>query len=172
TQINPTTKYRSNCGFAILEEFNSSSQIFTDDIDGNTNTAIEITSQDAFEGTSGKIVLTETNPSIIFGSDIDRNNLTNLPNNGTAVWLEVNFKGDTEIIFGVIGIDEFGNPESFPEFGINRTADWNKVYFDLSQLVQDQRYVAFQIFGGASLPSNATEATILLDNIKLVYFEF
>jgi hypothetical protein len=172
TEINPTTKYRENCAFPIQEEFNSTSHIFTADIDENPSTVIEISTLDAFEGTSGRIELTSANPSIIFGSDFNRNDLRSLPDNGTAVWLEVNFKGDTEIIFGLIAIDDFGNPESFPEYGINRTSTWNKVYFDLSQIIRDPRFVAFQVFGGATLPSGATEATVLLDNIKLVHFEF
>lgn len=172
TEVNPQTKYRENCAFPIQEEFNASNHIFTADIDEDPSTVIEVSSVDGFEGNSGRIELTQANPSIIFGSDFNRNDLSSLPNNGTAVWLEVNYKGGTEMIFGVIGIDEFGNPESFPEYGVNRSADWNKIYFDLSQIIREQRFVAFQIFGAATLPSGASNATVLIDNIKLVHFEF
>ena len=170
-EINAGTTYRDNVKFPILEEFESTNHIFSDDIDGNTATFIDVTNNMAFEGSSGIIRLDSDNSNIIFGSDFNRNDLSELPKNGTPVWLEINYKTDTEILFGVIGYDAFGNPQSYPDFGVNPSAEWKKIYFDLSQFVFDERFVAFQIIGAAANREGRAESNIYLDNIKLLYFE-
>jgi hypothetical protein len=171
TEISATTTYRDNAKFPILEEFESANHIFTDDIDGNTATAINITSDMAFEGSSGVIRLDTDNPNIIFGSDFSRNDLSELPKNGTPVWLEINYKTDTEVLFGLVGYDALGFPESYPEYGVNPSAEWKKIYFDLSQFIFDERFVAFQIIGASSNREGRSESFIYLDNIKLLYFD-
>lgn len=167
--IVPTTSYKDNTQFAINESFNSADHIFTADLDNNANTKIEITNEDAFEGNSAEIILTSDDNAIIVATDFSKNPLTELPQNGTPVWLEINYKTDLPIIFGVVTIDQFGSPEEFPEFGINTKTEWNKIYFDVSRFVQDTRSVGYQIFC-LSQHSGDGEKTILLDNIRLVYF--
>ena len=167
TSINPEVFYKSNVRFALNEEFESGNHQFTFDIDENPNTRIEIDGDGALEGRSGRISLTSTAREVIYGSEI----ITVLPKNNTPVWLEVDYKTDLPLIFGINAIDGNGNTEQFPEFGINTKQTWNKIYFDLSRFVNLTEFVAFQLFFGASLAEEDDSAEILLDNIKIVYFE-
>lgn len=166
----PTTSYKDNVMFAINEEFEGADHLFSDDLDGNTNTTIEIDGNGAFEGKSAKIVLDEDNNGILVGTDFDRNTLSVLPANGTPVWMEIDYKTDVPIIFGLTGVESSGESESFPEFGVNSKSEWNKIYFDMTSLVNLPDFVGFQLFFGAEL-AGEDSAEIYLDNIKVLYFQ-
>jgi len=168
--IVPTTRYKDNVKFAMIENFNSADHIFTIDLDENTDTKISLTNEGAFEGNSAKITLTEQNNQAIIATDFFKNDLTALPQNGTPVWLEIDYKTDIEVLVGLIGIDNSGAPTEFPDFGINPKSEWNKIYFDLTNRVQLLQFIGFQIFVGA-IHSGEGEKNIYLDNIKVVYFE-
>lgn len=164
--ITPEVFYKSNVRFALNEEFESGNHQFTFDLDDDPDTKIEIDGDGALEGRSGRISLTSTAREVIYGSEI----ITVLPKNNTPVWLELDYNTDLPLIFGINAIDANGNTEQFPEFGINTKPTWNKIYFDLTQFVNLTEFVAFQLFFGASL-AEGDSAEILLDNVKIVYFE-
>lgn len=165
TIIDPVVKYKDNIRFAINEDFDSENHKFQNDLDDDPETKIEIDGDGAFEGKSAKIKLNSDHNEIIVGTDF----FDVLPNNNTPVWLEVDYKTDIPVIFGLAGVDVVNNFEQFPEFGINSNENWNKIYFDLSLYANLPEYLQFQLFFGASLAGE--EGEILLDNIKLLYFE-
>ena len=156
--VTPEVFYKANVRFAINEEFESSSHVFPFDLDEDPNTDIEIDGDDAFEGRSARISLISTAREVIIGSDI----IEVLPKNNTPIWLEINYKTDLPVIFGLNGIESNLNTEQFPEFGINTKQTWNKIYFDLTQFVNLPQFVAYQLFFGASL-AEGDSGEILLD---------
>ncbi len=169
-----TTQYSDLTEFAFIEDFSSSTHLFSDDRDDDTETFIAITSEDAFEGNSGLIRLTKTHPVAIVATNYDRIKLDNLPRNGLPAWLEVNYKTDVPVVIGVIAYDAIGSASNFPEFGINPRNDWNKIYFNMSDLLLQQNLRSFQIYVSAAIPREngefkQDEGSVYLDNIKLVY---
>jgi len=167
TVIDPIVKYRDNIRFAINEDFNSESHKFQIDLDIDPETKIEIDGDDAFEGKSARIRLTADHPDVIVGTDF----FDVLPQNNTPVWLEIDYKTEVPIIFGLTGFDVVGSFEQFPEFVINSKTTWNKIYFDVTEIANLTEFIQFQLFFGASLADEDDNAEILLDNIKIVYFE-
>ena len=168
--IVPTTSYKDNVMFAINEEFESAGHLFTDDLDGDPDTKIELDGNGGFEGKAAKIVLEGNNNRVLIGTDFDRATFSELPANGTPVWLEINYKTNVQIIFGLTGVESTGQSENFPEFGVNPQSNWNKIYFDVTNIVNLPDFVGFQVFFGADL-AGEDRAEIFLDNIKLLYFQ-
>lgn len=165
TVIDPVVKYKDNIRFAINEDFDSENHKFQNDLDDDPETKIEIDGDGAFEGKSAKIQLNSDHNQIIAGTDF----FDILPKNNTPVWLEIDYKTEVPIIFGLTGFESVNNFEQFPEFGINSNNSWNKIYFDVSTYANLPDYIEHQLFFGASLAGE--EGEIFLDNIKLLYFE-
>lgn len=166
--ISPTTQYLS--GATILgTNFAGADNFFVDDLDGNPETTVTITSVDAQpnEGTIGRIVLTSENP--LFDGATSRD-IPFETENISRAWLEVQYRTEVPLIFG---IRDVGNPGSaiFREYGINIKDEWNTLYFDMLPLLSSQNISQFQLTLTASFPDDfaGSEAEILLDNIKLVY---
>ena len=164
--VEPEVVYKSNIRFAINEEFESASHEFRFDLDQNPDTNIEIDGDGAFEGRSARITLDGDTDAAIFGTDL----IVDIPKNNTPVWLEVNYNTEVPIIFGLNGVTITQETEAFAEYGINTKTSWNKIYFDLTNIVNLTEFVGYQLFFGVSI-AEGQEAEVLLDNIKIVYFE-
>ena len=165
TTLTPIVEYKSNVRFAINEDFNSENHKFQIDMDDDEDTKIVIDGNDAFEVKSARISLNSDHNEVIVGTDF----FDVLPKNNTPVWLEIDYKTEVQILFGLTGFQSVTNFERFPEFGINSNEKWNKIYFDVTQYVNLPEFNQYQLFFGASLAGD--EGEILLDNIKLIYFE-
>jgi len=167
TTLDPVVKYRDNIRFAINEDFDSENHRFQNDLDEDLETTIIIDGDGAFEGKSARIRLTSDHRQVIAGTDF----FDVLPGDNTPVWLEIDYRTDVPVIFGLTGFDLLSGFEQFPEFGINPKSTWNKIYFDLTQFANLPDFIQFQLFFGASLAGEEEEGEIFLDNIKLLYFE-
>lgn len=173
--LKPVTRYQDNVKFATVENFDIDAHIFQLDRDGNSQTKIEITSQDAFEGDGSAIIkLTADNPLIEVASSQIFADLDAL---SPFVYLEVNYKSDISGIFGLIerenGIDM--TSEAVYEVGFNPSDEWNKIYFSLTSLIITSNFDAYRLGFQAVLPFGEDgqlidEGTIMLDNIKLIHF--
>ncbi len=168
--INPTTTYISEAKFAFIEDFEDTRpRVFTQILKGTTE--IERTTDDVFEGSySGRFSLTRENQPVleIASSAI----FSGLQEDGVFVYLEVNYKADAPVVWGFVGEpDPIAGPLGFYDPGFSAKNEWNKIYFNLSQLLfdiqLDEYQIGFQAFLTAESPDSAT---ILLDNIKLVHF--
>ncbi|MEM0991934.1 MAG: hypothetical protein AAGI49_02815 [Bacteroidota bacterium] len=171
-KLNPSVSYREDINFAFVEEFEAGDGFFIDDLDGNDSTRLVLSTVDAFEGNgSGLIQLTASNPVAELATDFN-SRLKDLQTRGVEVYLEVNYRTDVEVAFGVIGhdagifspIDKVYEPILFPK------ATWNKVYLNLSQAVFDVRGEEYQIVIFTALAPGQTTGFVQLDNMKLIHF--
>lgn len=176
--IRPSTSYDDNVIFEFIEDFESPNHIFSDDIDGVEETQIVTSSDDVFEGNrSGKIVLTKDFPEITVATNINRT-FKDLQKNSVFVYLEVNYKSDVDVIWGIAAHPNAGNSldRTFAaDPGFTARDSWNKIYFNLSQLLFDNQEEAYQILLSSVIPIEngeltLDEAVIYLDNIKLIHF--
>ncbi|HPT01480.1 MAG TPA: hypothetical protein PLJ84_02710 [Bacteroidales bacterium] len=93
-----------------------------------------------------------------------------LPQDGTAVFLELNYKTNTPLTIGV-----YGRTATYTEqqavFVLNPNTAWNKIYINLTPTVT---YLSacydFRIYFKAMKSEDIDQAEILLDNIKLLHF--
>jgi len=170
--VAPSTTYRSDIRFAFIEGFEMTDNIFDDDIDGNPATQVVSSFSDAFEGEGvGRIVLTPDNPVLQVATKFNEK-FTDLQERGIFVYLEVNYKSDTEVAWGVVAYPQglFSPPDIIYDPVFIANDEWNKIYFNLSRIIFDSQAEEFQITLLAQAETDREETVILLDNIKLVHF--
>ena len=169
-QIQPTTRYTSDTKFAFIEDFEDlRPRIFTETIFGETG--IVRTQSEVFEGSySGQFSLERENrPLVEITSATEFNGLQD---GGVFVYLEVNYKSDAPVAWGIAGARSTATgQEQFYDPGFTSSEEWNKIYFNLSRIIFDSQIedykIAFQAFLTESSPDSSN---VYLDNIKLVHF--
>lgn len=89
---------------------------------------------------------------------------------GNDVYLEFNFKSDLELIAGIYPITG-SVVQGVPIVNYFPSSEWKKAYVSLAEDVNNAAYngADFRIFF-AAFKNTQEEATIYLDNIKLVHF--
>ncbi len=166
--INPSTSYREEVEFSFIEDFENGNNLFTRQLEGQNG--LTLTNDVIFEGAqSGMIKLTTDDPLVEIAT-IEA--FPGLADTSPLVYLEVNYKSEVAVAWGVIGFTTLSGEElKIIEPGFRARDNWNKIYFDLSLLVLEGNTVAHQIVLQADLSgTNQSEAIIYLDNIKLVHF--
>ncbi|MGH1435521.1 MAG: hypothetical protein ACRBG0_13810 [Lewinella sp.] len=168
--INPSTSYLSEAKFAFIEDFEDNRpRVFTELVAGNTE--LERTQDDVFEGNySGRFALSREYSPVV---EIATSSLfSGLQEGGVYVYLEVNYKSDAPVVWGFVGDpDPIAGPLRFYDPGFSAKNEWNKIYFNLSQLLFNTEFDEYQVgFQAFLLEESPDSSTILLDNIKLVHF--
>jgi len=91
-----------------------------------------------------------------------------LPQAGANVWLEVNYKTDVPLTFGVIANEQFQSLQA-PVVTLFPNDEWNKVYLNLVTEVSGYPNAGdFNLFFGAINTTDDT-ALVFVDNLKLLY---
>jgi hypothetical protein len=175
--IRPRVTYRGGIRFALLENFENNSHVFQTLVTGNESNRMSITSAGAFEGRgAGLIQLSTTHPAVELAT---QGVYTGLLAKGAAVYLELDYKAEVPLTVGVIGYKSggFGGAGLIQySAGFNASAEWNKIYFNLTRVVADSKLDDYQIILKTEIPKNADgtinrpNAKIWLDNIKLIHF--
>jgi hypothetical protein len=173
--IRPSIRYLDVAKFAFIEDFERSSQLFQDVRIGRPD-QIRISNADVFEGSaSGHIMLDSIN-SLLEVATTQR--FDQLTARSPLVFLEVNYKSDVPVVFGVIGNDKGGLPFNevvLYEPGFSPREEWNKIYFNLTTIIVQANKAEFQIVLQAFIPVvegrlTVKQANVWLDNIKLLHF--
>ncbi len=172
--IRPVTFYISNLKVAAIDDFESPGRLFNKVLNDSGDGMVS-TGDDAFEGNfSGLITLDKDRPVV----EISTTRLfQDLTATSPVVYLEVNYKAEAPVVFGVIGYvggpGGLSNPILDPGFAPKDT--WNKIYFNLSPLLTDPQYTGgYQLVLQAFIPQEngrlvRDSARILMDNIKLLH---
>ncbi|HLF62414.1 MAG TPA: hypothetical protein VI603_01615 [Saprospiraceae bacterium] len=164
--IDMHTRYRSNAIIAYIEDFESSHRL-TDDLDDDPATFVERIADGAFEGNgSGRIVLTNDADFIQVASVPV---LTDLPVNGTPVYLELHYKNNVEFSIGLVGHGQGIEPASVSILVLRPQEDWNKVYVELTPAFRASQLDGYQVLYTAAHDSALERSEIFLDNMKLVH---
>lgn len=168
--ILPSTRYLPETRFAFIEDFEDNRpRIFTETVFGETE--VNRTQADVFEGNySGQFsLLRDERPLVEITSAAS---FSELQGDGVFVYLEVNYKSDAPVAWGIAG--ELGagtGQQQFYDPGFTPSSEWNKIYFNMTRLIFDAALddykFAFQAFLTETSPDSAN---VYLDNIKLVHF--
>lgn len=162
------TRYRSNAAIAYLEDFESSHRI-TDDLDEDPETSVERITDGAFEGFgSGHIVLSDTADFIQVAS-IPL--LTDLPVNGTPVYLEMHYMNNVPFSVGLVGHAAGFEPATVSILVLFPQETWNKTYVELNPALLASQLEAYQILFTAAHDTAMIQSEIFLDNLKLVHID-
>ncbi len=163
--IKPVFTYDPISRIRFVEDFEGGIKTFGELIKGKM---LEIDSDEVFEGIgSGRITLDSLNPLF----EIASISYTDLPLNGTPIYLEVHYKNDVPFVFGISGSSAI--IPSYRQFavGLNPRETWNKVYISLTNTINQAQLSNTKIIVFAALPTNFTggEAHVWIDNIKLIH---
>ncbi len=166
--LEPASSYYADLVFEVIEDFESGGIVFGETSYSDTNIYRTTEPAEIFEGgASGKIVIDSERPLM----DIRSNSAFVLPKLGQYNFIELHFKTDVEVQVGLIaneGTQSIYNPVVV----LNETSTWKKIYINLTPLVtREYDASSFYIFLRAYLPDDATQATVYLDNIKLIHAE-
>lgn len=168
TVLTPQFEYSSNAKFDFVESFEGSN-IFN--FKGATNSSggcLEVTSEDASTGNhSGKITVTKDIPIVEVGTDFIFDGENNI---GSDSYLEFDYKGDVSFLVGIYKTDS-GIVEPVYNVIVREKDEWNRIYIDftldLNQPTVTDYRAMFLVLLGEDGPQ---EATVYLDNIKMVHF--
>ena len=166
----PTTEYYSNLKFAWLEDFEKSSITFVENL--GSDTAIRHTepgSAEAFtddnSSFSGVVHLTSDRP---VWSALSYNQFENQAQ-GALVLMELNFKTDNYVSIGIVLLEE-SQYVKIPLLILNHAKEWTKIYVNLGpNLSLHPGANVYQVYFESGIEDGKSEASIYLDNIKLIY---
>lgn len=170
----PVFSYKPQVRFSIQEGFETASVNPFNWRQGN-DSLLTITTE-AFEGSgSACIRLTEKHPVVEL---VFKGRIQDLPNNGSPVYVELNYKSEVPVLVGLLGytndLPGVGIPLYDP--GINPKGTWGKIYINLTPLTLRAKYDEYQLVIQAFIPTTSTgalaqkTAKLWLDNIKLLHF--
>ncbi len=167
------TKYQTTTQIVKLEDFEGAGINFekttksdtTLDVTSEPNEIFPTTGLNETNTKSGKVVIPKGNSLVEFES------LQSfvLPQFGANVYLEVNYKCEVSVTFGVFA-NEPGRRIQAPVVTVVPTDEWKKIYINL--VTEVSAYPSannFDIFFGAVNSDVNTEKTFYVDNLKLVY---
>ena len=165
--IVPVVKYRDDITAAIIEDFEGSSSTFSTKY---TTKGLELTTDSAFEGKQCGIFRLDTiNPIITVGS----NDISTFPTNGRRVYIELHFKAEIKWLLSLKGFDNTDELTD-PIEVFNPSAEWKKVYIEITDQVQASEFQNHKIILQAGLPIDGsgflkTEGRVWIDNFKVLY---
>lgn len=92
-----------------------------------------------------------------------------LPTDGTAVFLEINYKTNNPFTVGLFINGEISGQR--PVLVINPSSTWNKIYVNLTPTLSTYTSANnFKVFFTAKKSNDVEKAEIFFDNIKLLHF--
>jgi len=156
--VTPTVSYLDSLDF-WLEDFESGLSIDTDSL------SFSIDNFNGIDNEYGKITLQDS----MFLSEITTFELPHLPQAGASVFLELDYKCNTEFLVGVY----VNFPQSVLQkdlLWINPKDDWNKIYINLTSTISEGVGAeSFKVFIGMKRDFNLEKNELYFDNLKVVY---
>jgi len=165
--------FDSRTTIEIIPEINylDSAKFFTEDFDGSglsldTDSASFSTDEtDGIDGEYGEITLTDS----MLISEITTYELDNLPQAGAPVYLELDYKCNTQFLVGVY-VNFPGSVLQKDLLWVNPKEDWNKIYVNLTSTISEGVGAeSFKVFIGMKRDFELDANTLYFDNLKVVY---
>lgn len=164
-----TFEYNPIYSLMVIEDFDGIGLNYNKTIQSDTSLLITSDSSEVFShpgenpNKSGKFVL----PPVSLG-EFKTLQAFELPKYGANVWLEVNYKTDVALTFGITA-NEILQSAKTPVVTLFPNEEWNKVYINLVTEVSGYpNALDYNLFFG-SINTTDDTATVLIDNIKLLY---
>ncbi len=144
--------------------------LLSEDIDGDTLTFTTLTN-DGFEGRGVRLFVQDTLSNLSVGNT----HLFYLPSNGSQVFIEMNYHNDIPFTVWMRGhkSDLSGDIQLISQLNIKK--EWNKIYIPLTEFLNANKWIDYQLVFNVSLTNEQIEAgesgEVILDNIKILKFK-
>lgn len=164
--IQPVFRYKDRVKYRWLEPFNESLSLDLD-LDQDTFTHLKIIPGIGIGGSDAATTsLTRAHPVIEVTTSVA---LTQLPKDGSPIWMELHYHGDVLLQIGLRGVAPGINPVINYKLALFPKAEWNKIYINFTPDVQLSDLSEYQVVFRAELPDTLSEGSVYLDNIKLLH---
>lgn len=159
-EIAPLVDYLYNNDSVFIEDFDGSGlSLETDSITFSINDISPI------DGNYGVITLTDS----ILLSELTTAKLENLPQAGAPVYLELDYKCNTQFLIGIY-INFPGSVLQKDLLWVSPKESWNKIYVNLTSTISEGVGAeSFTLFIGMKRDFEFDTNTIYFDNLKVVY---
>ncbi|HKK78061.1 MAG TPA: hypothetical protein VJ933_00475 [Phaeodactylibacter sp.] len=174
--IRPVFSYLDQTQFALVEGFENGSQVFRDVISGDLG-QLGLVQNEVFEGSSALRIRLDSANTLLQVATFERYPEI-VGNNSARVYLEMHYKSEIPVVFGLIGYNsgQLGGGRTEYIAGFRPSEEWNKIYFNFSLDAIELGSDEYQVFLQASIPNGEDgmpelgEARVWLDNVKLLHF--
>lgn len=164
-QINPVVNYFSDVVFSVNENFDGSGITLASTPQSDT-TLERISDSNAFENQSAIAYLDAQHLVFECASD----DSLSLPDDGSPVYMELNYKTNTEFTVGVYAITSF---QVYPisVVTVRASSEWKKMYINLSDATTTvPTALGFKPYIHMERNSSVGDAQLYFDNVKVVHF--
>lgn len=164
--IRPLFKYATGTQFELMENFEQNSSII-DTIGAVHGAGGNYIHNYGYESSSSYYVeLTPTATDSFFQIWNKKNLFSWQP--GQIVWMEINYQTDIPLDFGVFAVSTAQQAYNAPVSGVNPSANWNKVYINLSEVIAEYGPMnGYKVYISGSLKGK-TSGHVHIDNIKIL----
>lgn len=160
TIINPTVSYLENTSL-----FNEDFEGVGLDLESTNNSNTEIIILNDSNENYGLGILYDS----LFTFEIATDELVGLPQAGAPVFLELDYKCNTEFLVGLY-VNYSTSVEQKGLLWINEKDDWNKIYVNLTSTISESINAnSFKLFIDMPRNFNIDTNKIYFDNIRIVY---
>lgn len=168
THIEPTFIYDDYVTFSLVEGFEDGN-VFIQDLDNNPNTIMERVRNNARSGEyCGRLKVSPQDSANAVGmhsplSDFARGGETNM-------WIELDFKGNTDLVVGIAGLNDMGGQYNLPFISLKPQDDYRKVYLDLTEDIIRERAISVSVYLMAAYNRAYKEEnqSVYVDNFKII----
>ncbi|NLF43962.1 MAG: hypothetical protein GX587_14815 [Bacteroidales bacterium] len=165
--ISPVTHYIDDSVFPYMNNFETGATGF--DVTINSDTIMEVTDVDVCNGAYSGMVRLEGDRKMF---EVQSSDFFELPAHSNEVFLEMEYKNETEIVVGLTAYMSDQTTSSVSIFAINPSSEWNKIYVNLTPTLS---YLGdamkFKLYFGGILGEGQESAVNYFDNIKIVHHE-
>ncbi len=170
TILNPVIRYDTNVTVIIIEDFEPTGTVFSDDRDGDTSSYMARQSTEVLSGNfSGQILIDSAYLECEVATSVKYSNLqpaaTSYP-----VYLEMDYKTNNHFSVGIIAHYNSTSSQTTYIAGVNPSNKWKKIYFNLTNTIFSAKAPQYSIVIRALKNTAVSEPKIYLDNIKLVHY--
>lgn len=168
SDVTPVFRYKPQAVFSLVSDFEMQND-FIDNRDTVAASMLVRSDTEPFEGNfSGEIIMSEEARFIEVGHAFA---MTDLPTNGTPVYLEFHYKSELEMGIGILGIPVSGQGASNFFYLLKPSEEWNKIYIELTNILAASQFTAYKVLFRSQYPAGGPQESykIQLDNIKVVH---
>ncbi|MCC6462213.1 MAG: hypothetical protein IT260_17225 [Saprospiraceae bacterium] len=175
TTLTPSTAYSANVVFpwTLAKSSFDNSSIVLENRDADTATTFTFTTDGAFSGRSLKLAVEEAHPVLEIATEL----VSDLPGTDERpVWLEMNYQCDMPFQVWLLGKTGTTNEVSQAVYQFAPSAEWNKIYLNLTSFLITLKQDQYRLFFRCTLPQDQSgkytqpTGTVLLDNVRLIYY--
>ena len=163
--VSPVFTYAKTVRFALIEDFETSNS-FRQDLDGDSLTMFSVSEVNAIEGKSARACLKQDHPDIEVASNFS---YSDLPANGTPVFLELEYASDTPL---AVGLKSSNGGRLYKLLLFANEMKPQKIYVNFTAEVEAATSRDFEVIFRATYDTSSgkAEQQVVLDNIKLLHF--